>query len=143
MLIGEYNLKLDAKRRLPMPAKLRHELGTMVVITRGLDQCLFVYSANTWAEFADKVNKLPISQESGRSFARLIFSGAVETELDKLGRVLIPDYLKEHAGLEKEAIIIGAGNRLEVWDKERWAKYQVKGVENMGEDAAGLKEFGL
>lgn len=143
MLIGKYQNTMDAKRRLPMPAKLREVLGKTVVITRGLEQCLFVYPMNAWTDFADKINKLPMSQASARSFARLIFSGAMEVELDALGRALIPDYLKEHAQLGKEVIIIGAGSRLELWDKVKWEKYQSSEVEDMGESITGLKEFGI
>lgn len=126
-----------------MPARLRDALGKQVVITRGLEQCLFVYPMGTWTEFAEKLNKLPMSQASARSFARLMFSGAVETELDTLGRVLIPDYLAKHAGLKKEIVVIGAGSRLEIWDKEAWHKYQNRETEDMNVVAEQLKEFGI
>lgn len=134
---------MDSKKRMPIPAKLRDTLGKTVVITHGLEDCLFVYSLTEWQEFASKLSKLPLSQESARSFARLIFSGAMEVELDSLGRVLIPDYLKEYAGLQKEIVIIGAGNRLEIWNKNKWEKYQAGEVEDVEERAAELKEFGI
>lgn len=143
MLIGEFSHSMDAKRRLPMPARLRDALGKQVVITRGLEQCLFVYPMGTWTEFSEKLNKLPMSQASARSFARLMLSGAVETELDTLGRVLIPDYLAKHAQLKKDAIVIGVGSRLEVWDKEAWHKYQNRETEDMNAVAEQLKEYGI
>ncbi|MDP3244946.1 MAG: division/cell wall cluster transcriptional repressor MraZ [bacterium] len=143
MLIGKYQNNMDAKKRVPIPAKFRDLLGKTVIITRGLEDCLFVYSMADWQEFADKLSKLPLSQESARSFARLMFSGAMEVELDDLGRVLIPEYLKSHAQLKKEAVIIGAGNRLEIWDKEKWEKYQMNETGDMSETVADLKEFGL
>jgi len=143
MLVGEYQHAIDAKRRLPLPARLRDALGKRVVITRGLEQCLFVYSTETWTEFSEKLNKLPMSQASARSFARLMFSGAVEVELDSLGRVLIPEYLVTHAQLKKQAIVIGAGSRLEIWDKEWWDKYQSRETEDMEAIADQLKEFGI
>lgn len=143
MLIGEFSHSMDAKRRLPMPARLRDALGKQVVITRGLEQCLFVYPMGTWTEFSEKLNKLPMSQASARSFARLMLSGAVETELDTLGRVLIPDYLAKHAQLKKDVVVIGVGSRLEVWDKEAWHKYQNRETEDMNAVAEQLKEYGI
>ncbi len=126
-----------------MPARLRDGLGRNVVVTRGLEQCLFVYPMGAWTEFAEKLNALPMSQASARSFARLMFSGAVETELDALGRVLIPDYLAKHAQLKKDVVVIGAGSRLEIWDKEAWEKYQNRESEDMEAIAGQLKEFGV
>lgn len=126
-----------------MPARLRDELGKRVVVTRGLEQCLFVYSADAWAEFSEKLNKLPMSQASARSFSRLMFSGAVEAELDSLGRVLIPDYLAQHAQLKKDTVVIGAGGRLEIWDKGAWEKYQNRESEDMEAVAGQLKEYGI
>jgi len=112
MLIGEYQHNLDPKKRLAVPAKLRAEIGQKAVITRGLDSCLFVYP------------QLPMGQENNRSFVRMMLAGAQEVEMDSLGRVLIPDYLKNYAGIEKEAIIVGVFNRLEIWDKKKWQKYK-------------------
>jgi MraZ protein len=143
LLTGEYQNKMDSKKRISIPAKLREILGKTVVITRGLDQCLFVYPTDTWNEFAEKVNKLPLSQESGRSFARLIFSGAQEVEIDNLGRILIPDYLKDYASLEKEVVIIGTGSRLEIWNKDKWEKYRTNEIEELDQRAEMLKEFGI
>lgn len=143
MLLGIFSHTLDAKRRVPLPARLREVLGKQVVVTRGLEQCLFVYPLANWTEFAEKVAKLPLSQQSARSFARLMFSGAIEVEPDNLGRVLVPEYLAKHAQLKKEVVVVGAGNRLEIWDKEWWEKYQARETEDMEAKASELKEFGI
>lgn len=143
MLIGVYQHRMDAKKRVPMPAKLRQQLGPKVVVTRGLEGCLFVYAMPVWEEFSAKVNALPMSQAKSRSFARLIFSGAMEVELDGLGRILIPDYLKKYANLEKEVIVAGSGNRLELWNKDKWEAYESREVEDIEDNAEGLREFGV
>ena len=144
MLVGNYEHSMDAKRRLPLPARLRDGLGKTVVLTRGLEGCVFVYSQSEWLAFAEKVNTLPIlSQSRARSVARLFFGSAMEVELDALGRVLIPDYLKEHAQLKKEVVIVGTGTRLELWDKEKWEQYQGHEVKDMEDTVAGLSEFGI
>ena len=144
MLVGKYEHSMDAKRRLPLPARLRDALGKTVVLTRGLEGCVFVYSQNEWLEFARKVNTLPMmSQARARSVARLFFGSAMEAELDALGRVLVPDYLKEHAQLKKEVVIVGTGTRLELWDKEKWEQYQGHEVEDMEDTVAQLREFGI
>lgn len=124
MLIGEYQHNLDPKKRLAIPAKLRAEIGQKAVITRGLDSCLFVYPQKEWEELAQKLAQLPMGQENNRSFVRMMLAGAQDVEMDSLGRVLIPDYLKNYAGIEKEAIIVGVFNRLEIWDKKKWQKYK-------------------
>lgn len=143
MLTGQYEHTLDSKKRLALPAKIREKLGRTVVLTRGIERCLFVYADKDWAEFAQKWNELPLSQRGGRSFARLMFAGAVEEELDNLGRILIPDYLKVYAGLQKEVVVAGVFNRLEIWDKTRWEKYRTEAEEHFEEIAEELKEFGI
>lgn len=143
MLLGKYQNTMDSKRRLPLPARLRDGLGKIVVLTRGLEGCVFAYPQTQWLEFAEKVNKLPMSQASARSVARLFFGSAMEVELDALGRVLIPEYLKAHAGLKREVVIVGTGSRLELWDSEKWEQYQGHEIEDMGETVAELKEFGI
>lgn len=143
MLAGKYEHTMDSKRRLPLPARLRGELGKTVILTRGLEGCVFVYPQAEWLTFAEKVNKLPMSQASARSIARLFFGSAAEVELDSLGRVLIPDHLKTHGTLRREVVIIGTGARLELWDKEKWEQYQGHEIEDMGDTIAELKEFGI
>ena len=118
MLTGQYNHSLDAKGRVNFPARLREELGERFVITRGLDNCLFVYPMGEWKYLADKLHQLPISKSAALS--RFFFAGAAEVEPDKQGRVLLPAHLREYAGLERDVVIAGVSNRAEIWDSARW-----------------------
>ncbi len=120
MLIGEYEHNLDAKGRLSMPAKLRRDMGEAFIVTKGLDGCLFAFSSQEWMNFETKLKSLPLSDKNARNFVRFFLAGATECELDKQGRFLIPSNLRIAAKLEKEAIIIGVGTRLEIWNKEMW-----------------------
>lgn len=123
MLIGEFEHSLDAKGRLIMPAKLRESIGDTFVVTKGLDGCLFAFSITEWTNFEEKLKSLPLSNKNSREFVRFFLSGATECEIDKQGRFLITNNLRETAGLEKETVIIGVGTRIEIWDKEKWKKY--------------------
>lgn len=123
MLIGEFEHSLDAKGRLIMPAKLRESIGENFVVTKGLDGCLFAFSINEWTNFEEKLKSLPLSNRNSREFTRFFLSGATECEIDKQGRFLIPNNLREAAGLIKEVVIIGVGTRIEIWDKEKWNHY--------------------
>ncbi len=143
MLIGEYKHNLDAKKRLSIPSKFRKELGEGAVITRGLDNCLFVFPSSHWAKLADRLGNMPIVQQDSRSFARLLLSGAVEVEFDGLGRILVPEYLKAYAGLKKIAVVAGLYNRLEIWDDERWENYKANLEKNSDSIAEKLKEIGI
>ena len=120
MLIGEYEHTLDAKGRVSMPAKLRRDMGEAFIVTKGLDGCLFAFSQNEWLNFETKLKALPLSDRNARNFVRFFLSGATECEIDKQGRFLIPNNLREAASLEKEVIIIGVGTRLEIWNKQTW-----------------------
>ena len=122
MLIGEYEHSLDTKGRMIMPAKLRQDIGEKFIITKGLDGCLFVFSQNEWLNFEEKLKALPLSDKNARNFVRFFLSGATECEIDKQGRFLIPANLREAAKLGKDAVIVGVGTRLEIWDKEIWQK---------------------
>ena len=122
MLIGEYRHNIDDKGRLIIPSKFRDELGPEFILTRGLDGCLFAFSQNEWLNFETKLKALPLSDRNARNFVRFFLSGATECEIDKQGRFLIPTNLRTAANLEKEAIIIGVGTRLEIWNKETWEK---------------------
>lgn len=122
LLIGEYEHSLDVKGRLIMPSKLRQDIGEKFIITKGLDGCLFVFSQEEWQNFETKLKSLPLSDRNSRNFVRFFLSGATECEMDKQGRFLIPANLREAAQLEKDAMIIGVGTRLEIWDKETWKK---------------------
>lgn len=126
MLIGEYTHSLDPKKRLSVPAKFRKELGRGAVLTRGLDGCLWLFPSRQWTTLAGRIAALPMAQSDSRSFARLILSGATEVAFDTLGRILIPEYLKSYAGLEREVVIAGIHTRLEVWDSRAWTEYKKK-----------------
>ena len=123
MLIGEYEHSLDAKGRLIMPAKLRADMGEKFIITKGLDGCLFVFSQNEWSNFESKLKELPLTNKNARDFVRFFLSGATECEIDKQGRFLLVNTLREYAEITKEVIIIGVGTRLEIWNKDKWKKY--------------------
>jgi len=118
MLIGEYSHNIDAKGRLNFPARLREDLGERFIVTKGLDDCLFVYSLDEWKVLEQKIKELPLSK--ARAIQRYLFSGACEVEPDKQGRILIPANLREFAGLEKDIMVIGASNRAEIWNRSRW-----------------------
>ena len=120
MLIGEYEHSLDAKGRLIMPAKLRTDMGEKFIITKGLDGCLFVFSQNEWSNFESKLKELPLTNKNARDFVRFFLSGATECEIDKQGRFLLVNTLREYAEITKEVIIIGVGTRLEIWNKSIW-----------------------
>ena len=123
MLIGEYEHSLDAKGRLIMPAKLRTDMGEKFIITKGLDGCLFVFSQIEWSNFESKLKELPLTNKNARDFVRFFLSGATECEIDKQGRFLLVNTLREYAEITKEVIIIGFGTRLEIWNKDKWKKY--------------------
>ena len=123
MLMGEYSHSLDTKGRMIMPAKLRQDIGEKFIITKGLDGCLFVFSQNEWLNFEEKLKALPLSDKNARNFVRFFLSGATECEIDKQGRFLLVNTLREYAEITKEVIIIGVGTRLEIWNKDKWKKY--------------------
>lgn len=143
MLIGEYKHILDSKKRFAIPVKLRKELGGRAVLTRGLDNCLFLYPEHEWQKLTEKLSQLPMGQGNTRSFLRLVLAGAVEVELDQLGRILIPDYLKDYAGLRQKIVVAGLYSRLEVWDEERWEIYKSEVEKNTDMVAEKLGELGL
>lgn len=132
MLIGEYEHSLDVKGRLIMPAKLRADMGEKFIITKGLDGCLFVFSQNEWSNFESKLKELPLTNKNARDFVRFFLSGATECEIDKQGRFLLVSTLRAYAEIIKEVIIIGVGTRLEIWEKEKWKKYN--STENISAD---------
>ncbi len=143
MFIGEYTYKIDDKKRLAVPAKFREELEKRMVITKGLDRSLFLYSLKEWKELAEKISKLPLSQYDARGFSRMMLAGAMEADMDSMGRILIPDYLKDYASLKKEAVVVGVYNRIEIWDKDLWEDYRKKTEDEAGNIAERLKELGL
>ncbi len=143
MFIGEYTYSIDEKKRLAIPAKFRNALGKKAVVTRGIDNCLVIYSLVEWQKLAKKLEALPNSQADSRGFARIMLSGAIDVELDKLGRILIPDYLKNYAFLKKNVAILGLSNRIEVWDEKKWQEYRTKTETAVGDIAERLKELGV
>lgn len=124
MLIGEYTHNIDTKKRLSLPSKWRKELGKNVVVTRGLDNCLFVYPLKEWEKITEKIGKLPLGQADTRGFNRFFLSGAVEAEVDSVGRILVPDFLKMFAGLNAKVVLAGIHDRVEMWDENRWIEYK-------------------
>lgn len=123
MFIGEYEHSIDPKGRVIIPSKFRENLGMKFIVTKGLDNCLFAYSQNEWSVLEEKLKILPLTSKEARAFVRFFFSGATECETDKQGRILLPSNLREHAGLDKDVIIIGVSTRVEIWSKERWENY--------------------
>jgi len=141
MLIGEYLHTLDAKKRLSLPAKFRKEVGKKVVVTRGLDSCLFMFPQNTWKEIATKLANLPMGQADTRGIARFILAGAVETDVDTAGRILIPDFLKEFADLRSRVVLAGVSDRIEIWNDKTWEEYKrriEKGADQMAQTLGDL-----
>jgi MraZ protein len=143
MFIGEYQHSVDPKKRLALPSKFRKELGGKVVVTRGLDKCLFVYPLKTWKELAEKLGTLPMGESTTRSFVRLMLAGAVDSDVDSQGRILLPEYLKEYAQLNRSVTVAGLFNRLEIWDEEKWKTYRTKAEENTDEIAEQLGKLGI
>lgn len=138
---GEFQHTLDEKGRVIIPARLREGLGENFIITRGLDQCLFIYPQAEWARLEQKLKKLPFTRSDARAFTRLFFSGAAEVEADKQGRILIPLNLREYAGIEKEVMIIGVSNRVEVWSEQGWKQYTSNTNLNFEQAAEKLFDF--
>jgi len=126
MFIGEYAHNLDDKGRLAVPKKFRGILAKGAVVTRGLDDCLFLYTKVEWTKLAEKLANLPFAQANTRAFGRLMLAGAMDVEIDKQGRIILPEYLRTFAGLTKNVVVAGLYNRLELWDQKKWAAYKQK-----------------
>ena len=120
MFIGEYEHSVDVKGRVIMPARLREDIGENFILTKGLDGCLFAYSQTEWTNFEEKLKTLPLTNKNARDFVRFFLSGAIECEIDKQGRFLIPSNLRIYSNLDKEIVILGVGTRIEIWDKDTW-----------------------
>lgn len=138
MFMGEYRHNIDDKNRLIIPSKHRSELGNEVVITRGLDKCLFVYPKETWEKITSKLNELPFTKSDARRFNRFFLSGATLVEFDKTGRINIATPLIEYANILKECVIIGVGDRLEIWSQDGWNEFFTKNEEDMSDIAENL-----
>mgnify|MGYP001274462370 CR=1 FL=1 len=141
MFLGEYQHTIDEKGRITIPAKFREALGTNFIITRGLDNWLFVYPREEWNQLEQRLKSLPSMAANARAFARLLFSGACECEWDKQGRVNVPSHLREYARLEKDCTVIGVSTRVEIWDKASWEEYSRKSQDSFNEIAEKLVDF--
>lgn len=139
--MGEYAHTIDAKGRLIIPARFREGLGDRFVVTKGLDNCLFVYPQHEWAALEQKLKSLPFTRADARAFVRFFFSGASECELDKQGRILIPANLREYARLSKEVMVLGVSSRVEIWSRERWDEYNATAEENFEEIAEKIVDL--
>ncbi len=143
MFLGEFEHSIDSKGRLAIPAKFRVRLGEGAVLTRGLDGCLVIYPAQEWLEFAEKLDKLPSTQPDVRNYKRFIFSGATECDFDRQGRVLIPAFLRQYAGMEETAVVVGQYSKVEVWSQSRWEAAKPKIEDNGEQIAERLSSLGL
>ncbi len=143
MLIGEYEHSLDVKGRLILPAKIREDMGEKFIITKGLDGCLFGFSQTEWVSFEEKLKTLPLTNKNARDFVRFFLSGATECEIDKQGRFLIVANLRTYANLLKDAVIIGVGTRIEIWDKEKWQSYNSNENISADEIAENMTMLGI
>jgi len=132
LFYGEYQHTVDVKGRVIVPSKFREGLGDKFIVTKGLDNCLFVYSSSEWVNLETKLKSLPLTDKDARAFIRFFFAGATECEIDKQGRILIPQNLREYAVLEKDIYFIGVSTRVEVWDKQKWENYSSD--DNIGVD---------
>lgn len=143
MFIGEYQHTLDSKGRIIIPSKLREELGEIFVMTKGLDNCLFVYSKSEWAILEEKLKTLPLTNKDVRAFIRFFFAGASECGLDKQGRALIPTNLRQHSKLDKDVVIIGVATRIEIWSKAEWDNYNSDEKLSYDNIAEKMAELGI
>jgi MraZ protein len=143
MFIGEFRHTIDPKKRLAIPSKFRAHLGERAVLTRGIDNCLILYPLEEWKKIAQKLSSLPSSKGDARGFSRIMLAGATDVELDALGRILIPDYLKAYGTLQKNVVVIGLYNRIEIWAAMVWDEYQKSIEKEVGNMAERLQELGI
>lgn len=138
MFTGEYQHNLDSKGRLIIPSKVRDNMGGKIIITRGLDGCLFGYNETVWDQILTKLNTLPFTKKDARDFTRFFASSAVTLEFDKQGRINIPNYLLDYANLSNDCIIIGVINRIEIWSKDKWEKFMNENIESLSDISENL-----
>jgi MraZ protein len=143
MFLGEYSHTLDAKGRLTIPARFRAELESGMVITRGAEPCLVVYPADEWATLAAKAAQMPTASRVARSYTRLMFGGASEAQPDKMGRILVPAFLREYAGIQEEAVVVGVNSYIEIWAPERWQQALARDAGDMDEILAEVAKMGI
>ncbi len=143
MLSGEYRHNLDEKKRIIIPSKIRYEMGDNIVITRGLDGCLFGYNEKNWEGIMQKLNTLPFTKRDARNFTRFLASGATLLEFDKQGRIVIPKFLSDYANLSKEVVIVGVIDRIEIWSKDKWEEFMENNIENLSDISENLFDSSL
>ena len=143
MFIGEYHYSIDDKNRLAIPVKFRANLSKGAVVTRGIDTCLFLYPKKEWGKLAIKLAEMPISKSKNRAFTRLMLAGAMDVGLDKQGRIILPDYLRQYGGIGKRVVVAGLYNRLEIWDEKKWEEYKINSEEESSDIADALGELGV
>lgn len=141
--MGEYQHSLDEKGRIIVPAKFRDLLGDRCVVTRGLDQCLFLYPESEWRSVEEKLKRLPLTQRDARAFTRFFFSGATDVELDRQGRIIIPPLLRSYAKLVKDVVVIGVSTRVELWAKEIWEEYMADAESSFEAIAEKIVDLGI
>lgn len=141
MFMGEYSHTIDPKGRLIIPSKFREQLGDEFVLTKGLDGCLSIYPMDQWEKFQEQLQSLPLTNKNARTFSRFFVAGATSCELDKQGRILVPGTLREFAGLEKDVVLTGNINRIEVWSKQKWSENS--NYDDMDAIAEGLEDLGI
>lgn len=143
MFMGEYRHSIDEKGRLIIPAKFRGDAGKTFVVTRGLDECLFVYPLDEWEVLEKKLSTLPLTKKDARAFIRFFFSGANDCKLDRQGRINIPDPLLHYASLHKDCVIVGVSNRMEIWNASKWDEYLEASADSFADIAENLTDFDL
>ena len=143
MFMGEYNHTIDAKGRLIVPAKFREILGDNFIVTKGLDGCLFVYPNDEWTRFEEKLKSLPLTNKNARQFTRFFLAGAAACGVDKQGRILLPQVLREFASLEKDVVLVGVASRIEIWSRERWDESMNTYDGDMDEVAENMESLGF
>jgi len=143
MLIGEYTHTIDEKNRVSLPAKFRQEMGKKIVLTPGLDNCLFAFTMKEWQRISGDLAKSSMLQSDTRSFNRFLFGGAVEVEVDSIGRILVPDFLKDRASLKNKVVVIGVQNRVEIWNEKLWGDYKKVMEKNADALAEKLGQVGM
>ena len=143
MFIGEYSHSIDNKNRLALPSKFRADLKNGAFVTRGIDNCLFIFTKTDWQKLVDKIVDLPIGKSDARGFSRIMLASAMDVKLDSLGRILLPDYLKKYAGLKKKVVVAGLYSRLEIWDENVWNAYKRQVEKNAGKLAETMGELGV
>jgi len=143
MFTGEYRHSIDDKGRLIIPSKIRQGLGDDMIITRGLDGCLFGYDKKTWEKLMEKLNSLPFTKKDVRAFTRFIASGACTLDFDKQGRINLPSYLMKHASLDKDVVIIGVSNRIEIWDSNKWDEFISTNIDSLSDIAENLFDVNI